>query len=337
MELLQEAEVGAVEQTNVVNTVTHHNKSVKTDIYVKSGILIGVKSRSAENVGMRSAAGHYLDPAYVLTNAASLSAANKASHVYLKSGLNEREKSCSHTNGNVLTEHLGENALDHYLTCGISEVLIYDKCLVLEECALVTGIGGFISVNASGIYESVGGLMCLHIAYAISRKVRTQAELIVCRTGIVSLEPIGIHALASGMVGREVKIVECVIFACYLRTRKYLKAHRTECIVKIIAHLSYGVKSTYLGLKSGDSAVKVCGDLGSLKLECLASALYLLSKEALNVVDCLSHFGTERNVKLGDLLKKLGDASLLSEKRALYLLQLSLRLCRFDLRSTLFK
>ena len=208
-----------MEQTNVVNTVTHHNKSVKTDIYVKSGILIGVKSRSAENVGMRSAAGHYLDPAYVLTNAASLSAANKASHVYLKSGLNEREKSCSHTNGNVLTEHLRKNALDHDLTCCVSEILINDKCFILEERTLVTSVGSLVSVNAAGVNEAIRGLVCLHIAHAITSEVRTQAELVVSRTRIVSFKPLGIHALTCRVVGREIQIVKSIIFNFYNRFR----------------------------------------------------------------------------------------------------------------------
>ena len=75
MELLQEAEIGAVEQTNVVNAVAHHNESVKTDVNVEAGVLVGVEACRTEYVGMRSTAGHYLYPTNVLTYAAALAAA----------------------------------------------------------------------------------------------------------------------------------------------------------------------------------------------------------------------------------------------------------------------
>ena len=112
-----------MKQTNVINAVAHHNESVKTDVHVKARIFIGVKSCRTQNVRVRSAARHYLDPADVLTYAAALASAYKTAHIYFKSGLNEREESRAHSDGNVLTEHLGENALDHYLT----GELVYDS------------------------------------------------------------------------------------------------------------------------------------------------------------------------------------------------------------------
>ena len=144
-----------MEQTHVINTVTHHNKSVKTDIYVEARVLIGIESCCTEDVRMRCTAGHDLDPAHVLTNTASLTAANKATHIDFKSGLNKREEARSHSYGNILTEDLRENTLDHNLTCSIGEVLINDKCLILEECTLMTGIGSFVSVNSTRIYKTV--------------------------------------------------------------------------------------------------------------------------------------------------------------------------------------
>ena len=168
-----------MEQTNVVNAVTHHNKTVKTDIYVEARVFIGINACRLKYVRMRSAAGHYLNPANVLTYTAALTAANKAAHINLKTGLNEREEACSHSYGNVLTEHLGENALDHNLTGGICEILVNDKRLVLEECALVTCVGGFISIHASGVNESIRGLMLLHISYAAACKVGAKTELLV--------------------------------------------------------------------------------------------------------------------------------------------------------------
>ena len=95
-----------MEQTDVIDAVAHHNKSVKTDVYIEARIFVGVKSCRTKNIGVGRTAGHYFYPANVLTNAAALSAANQTAHIYLKSGLDEGEESCSHTNGNILSEHL---------------------------------------------------------------------------------------------------------------------------------------------------------------------------------------------------------------------------------------
>ena len=81
-----------MEQTNVVNAVSHHNESVKTDVYVESGVLVGINACRAKYVGVGSTAGHNLDPTYVLTYATTLSAANKTTHIDFKSGLNEGEE-----------------------------------------------------------------------------------------------------------------------------------------------------------------------------------------------------------------------------------------------------
>ena len=182
-------------------------------------------------------------------------------------------------------------------------------------------VGSLISVHASGVNKSVRGLVCLHIANAVSGEVGTEAELICSIARVVSLKPISIHALSCWVVRREVEVIERVVLARDLRAAKHLEAHRTKGVVKIVAHLCYGMKTADLRLKAGDSAVKVRGDLGCLELKLLALALDLLAEKIFNLVNCLSHFGTKRYVKLRNLLHKLGNASLLSKERALDLLQ----------------
>ena len=95
-----------MEQTNVVNAVAHHNESVKTDVYVEARVFIGVKTCRAKNVRVRRTAGHDLYPTNVLTNAASLTAANETAHIDFKSGLNEGEEARSHSYGHVTAEDL---------------------------------------------------------------------------------------------------------------------------------------------------------------------------------------------------------------------------------------
>ena len=158
-----------MEHTNVVNTVTHHNETVKTDVYVEARVFVGVKSCGTKYVWMRCTARHNFNPTNVLTYAAALTAANETAHINFKARLNEGEEACSHSDRNVLSEYLGKNTLNHYLTGGIGKVLINDKRFVLEECSFVSCVGGFVSVYTTGIYEAVRRLVGLHIANASAR------------------------------------------------------------------------------------------------------------------------------------------------------------------------
>ena len=160
-----------MEQTDIIHTVTHHNQSVETDVHIETGVLIGIKTCGAQYIGMRRSAGHYLDPAYMLADAAAFSATHLALHVDLESGLHEGEESRSHTYGNVSAENLTQYALYQDLTGSKGYILINDKRLILEESSLMMRIRSLISVHASGINESVGRLVCLHVTYAAARKM----------------------------------------------------------------------------------------------------------------------------------------------------------------------
>ena len=81
-----------MEETDIIHAVAHHDQSVQTDVDVEAGVLVRVKSCGTEYVGMRGTAGHDLDPADVLTNAAALTAADQTSHIDLKAGLNEGQQ-----------------------------------------------------------------------------------------------------------------------------------------------------------------------------------------------------------------------------------------------------
>ena len=91
------------------------------------------------------------------------------------------------------------------------------------------------------------------------------------------------------------------------------------------------------GGHTGKSIVKVGGDFRSLELKLLASALKLLCEQSLDVVYGFAHFGTKRNVQLGNFLEKLGDRALLAKKRALYLSKLGFTLSRLNFCRALFK
>ena len=82
MELFEEAKIRAVEKADIIDSVTHHYKTVKTDIDIKTGIFVGIEPRGFKNVGMRGAARHDFYPTDMLANAATLAAALEAGYVH---------------------------------------------------------------------------------------------------------------------------------------------------------------------------------------------------------------------------------------------------------------
>ena len=101
-----------MEQTDIINTVSHHNKPVKTDVYIEASIFIGIKTACTEYIGVRRTAGHNFNPADLFTYTAAFAAAYQTAHVDFKTGFNEWEKSCSHSDGHISAEHFGKNTLD---------------------------------------------------------------------------------------------------------------------------------------------------------------------------------------------------------------------------------
>ena len=205
MELTQEPEIGAVEQADVVHAVAHHHQPVQTDVDIETGVFIRVQPCRPQDIGVRRAAGHDLDPAHVLAHAAALAAADQTAHVDLEAGLHEGEEARPHPHRDIPAEHLGEDALDHHLAGGEGEVLVHDEGLILEEGTLVAGIGGLVAVHPAGVHEAIGGLVGLHIPHGAAGEVGTQAELIPALALVVTLQPVGVHALAGGVVGGEGK------------------------------------------------------------------------------------------------------------------------------------
>ena len=93
------------------------------------------------------------------------------------------------------------------------------------------GIRGLVPVDAPGIYETVRGLVGLHVADAAAGEVGTQTELLICASGVMPFQPVGVHALSRRMVLGEIQLVKGVQLACDIIFLKNLKAHGTEGVV----------------------------------------------------------------------------------------------------------
>ena len=270
---------------------------------------------------MRRAAGHDLDPAHVLADAAALAAADLALHVDLESGLHEGEETGSHANGDILAEHLLQDALDHDLARGEGEILVHDEGFILEEGSLVAGVGGLIAVDAAGIDEPVGRFVGAHVAYALSGQVGTQAQLLVRVAGVMSFQPVGIHALPRRMGGRKVQCIECGELTGDVIALEDLESHGAERVVQVIAHLGDGMKSACEGLRSRYGPVEVGRDLGALQFQFIPSRVDKLAERVLRLVDRLPEFPAFLRKEIRQFLHQLGQLTLLAQKVCLDVLK----------------
>ena len=137
-------------------------------------------------------------------------------------------------------------------------------------------------------------------------------------------QPIGVHALAGGMVGGEVQVVEAVELAGDVILLKDLKAHGTEGVIQVVAHLGDGVQTTAEGHGAGDGDVKVRVHLGGLHLQLVTALVQQGGQLSFHLVDGLAHLRAQGYVQLGQLLHQLGQAALLAQQRGLDVLQLRL-------------
>ena len=104
-----------MEEAHVVHTVSHHYEPVQPNVDVKAGPDSRIQARSLQDVRVRSAPRHYLDPPYVLADFAALSAAYETAHIYFKTRFNKGEEADPHPDLNVSAEYLVKDSFDKHL------------------------------------------------------------------------------------------------------------------------------------------------------------------------------------------------------------------------------
>ena len=166
--------------------------------------------------------------------------------------------------------------------------------------------------------------MGLHVADGAAGQMGPQAQLLPAFPLVVTLQPVGVHALAGGMVGGKVQVVEAVQLAGDVILLIDLEAHGAEGVVQVVAHLGDGVQPTAEGQRPGHGDVEVGGDLRCLHLQLVPALLQQLRQLALGLVHSLAHLRTQGHVQLGQLLQQLRQAALLAQQQRLDLLQLRL-------------
>ena len=144
----------------------------------------------------------------MLTDAAAFSAADLALHVDLEARLYKREEARTHSHRHIRPEHLAQDTVNHDFARCKRNVLIHNQCLVLEESSLMMSIRRLIPVNTPRIYKPIGRLMRLHVTDTSASQMGTQTKFFIRTSAVMSLQPIGIHALSGRMVRREIQLIK---------------------------------------------------------------------------------------------------------------------------------
>ena len=137
-------------------------------------------------------------------------------------------------------------------------------------------------------------------------------------------QPVGVHALAGGVVGREVQVVEAVQLAGDVVLLEDLEAHGAEGVVQVVAHLGDGVQAAAEGHGARHGDVEVGIHLGRLHFQLVTPRVQQGGQLTLHLIDGLAHLRTQGYVQLGQLLHQLRQAALLAQQRRLDVLQLRL-------------
>src|SRR5258708_16975844 len=88
---MQEAQVVAGEQPDVVDAVAQHGDPLDAQPEGEAAIFVGIVANIAQHARINLAGAAHLEPAAVLTDAAAAATADDAVYVELGAGLRERE------------------------------------------------------------------------------------------------------------------------------------------------------------------------------------------------------------------------------------------------------
>ena len=199
----------------------------------------------------------------------------------------------------------------------------------------MAGIRRLVAVHLTGVHEPVGRLVGLQIPHGAAGQMGTQAQLVPALALVVPGQPVGVHALAGGMVGREVQVVEAVQLAGDVVLLEDLEAHGAEGVVQVVAHLGDGVQAAAEGHGARHGDVEVGIHLGGLHLQLVTPRVQQGGQLSLHLIDGLAHLRAQGHVQLGQLLHQLRQAALLAQQRRLDVLQLRLADDGLDALSTL--
>ena len=228
-ELLVDAEVAAVQVTDVLNAELHHRQAGEADAERETAVFFRVDSAVTQDFRVNEAAGDQLDPA-VAAGRATFPAAEEAVQVEFETRFDEREVTRAKTDFNVALEDLTQNRFHRRDQVGDRNILVDNETFALIKRVFVARVDRFVTEATAREDRANRGAEALQRADLIRRGVRAQNQLI--------FEPESVLHIARRVVARDVQRFEAEVFRLDFRTVEDGKAHPLEDVFQF--HLRQG-------------------------------------------------------------------------------------------------
>src|ERR1700691_2567319 len=220
LELIQEAQITALQQSNVVDAVPHHRQTGEAQSEGKSIPFFGVDTAILQHVRMNQSARQQFYPPTLLAHWATYSAANQASYVEFKARLDEREVSRPQAHFYVPAKHGAQQRLHEMEQVCNRDVPVHHHAFQLIKRVLMGGIHFFVSEHSPRSHHPNRRTELLQSASLNRRGMGSQQMSI--------RQPKSVLHIARGMLGGDVQCVKVVVFAFDFWSVHHAEPHRHE-------------------------------------------------------------------------------------------------------------
>src|SRR6185437_258671 len=144
LKLVQETQITALHQADIVNRIAHHGKARKAKTKGKSVPLLRIESGVFDHVGMHKPAGKKLHPSALLADRTTVAAADQALNIKLKPRLDKREVAGAQAHCYFAAKDRTEQRLHEVNEVRNRNIAVHHHSLNLIKGVLVRGIHFFI-------------------------------------------------------------------------------------------------------------------------------------------------------------------------------------------------
>src|SRR5688572_4626728 len=163
-DLVQEPDVGVVENPNVGNVVAQHRDSGRAHAEGPPGVAVAIEAGGVDYRRMHHSRPEYLHPAGALAAGAAGSVTELALHVHLRRGLREREVARPEARLRLAEESVGEMS-QRRLEIDEADAFIDCQAFNLGEHRRVRGVEEIAAVRVPRTENPYRRLELLHRAY----------------------------------------------------------------------------------------------------------------------------------------------------------------------------
>src|SRR5579864_208755 len=306
--LLQEPQVGLVEEADVVDIVLEHRHPLDAESPGVSVPLGRVDASVAQHLRMHHAAAAHLEPSLVPAALAPHPAADPTRHVELEARLGEGEVARPNPDLAVFAVERLDHVEQGAFHVADGQTLVDRETLDLAEVRKARGLGCVAAVAPAWRDDVDRRLLDpLHGADLHGRRVRAQQEL--------GAEVEGVPVLARGMPGGDVEGLEVVPLGLDLRPELDLVAEALQHRLDLAPHLGQDVDVAAAQRRTGERDVDgLClGDVRQpRRLELGAACGQAGLDGPLGLVGRLAQRGSLGGLQLADARQETADLAALA-------------------------